>query len=64
MKTCTRCPNQFEPIRPTQRVCAHCAVLGMASLMEETSPEDSLADISAGEQAGAYLRNLVKKPEP
>jgi len=47
-------------LKKWSRVCGRCGILNLATLMEETAPEDTLAEISSGEQTGAWLRDMVK----
>lgn len=38
--------------------CAGCKLKALAIMVEEESPGDTLADISRGEQLGAWLRRI------
>ena len=61
LRACPKCGKVFR----TERLlgaCPSCALLGIAALMEEESPGDSLRDISRGEQIGAWLREGADKP--
>lgn len=59
-----RCGNTFNPrwlesAQKYSKVCNTCACEGLAKLLEEECPGDTLKDISDGEQAGAYIRGLI-----
>jgi hypothetical protein len=62
---CAKCGNPFNPkwLKTFNRyssVCPGRALLNLARLCEEQSPEDSVKDISEGEQAEARIRALVE----
>lgn len=57
-KICPKCGNPFTSKR-LLGVCPSCALMSLATLMEEECPGDSLRDISNGEQIGAWLREGV-----
>lgn len=63
---CSSCGREFTPrwlsgLKKWSSVCSNCGILNLAHFMEDDSdPEMTLADISAGEQSGAFLRGLVK----
>jgi len=64
--TCSSCGRKFTPrwlsgLKKWSSVCGNCGILNLARFMEDDSdPGMTLADISAGEQSGAFLRGLVK----
>jgi len=66
--TCMTCKRQFTPrwlsgLKKWSRVCGNCGVLNLARFMEDDGdPRATIADISEGEQAGAFLRSLVNRP--
>lgn len=62
---CSACGRPFKPrllpqINKWTKVCCNCFTLCLAQFMEESEPGDSLADISAGEQTGAMLREIAR----
>jgi len=64
--SCSSCGREFTPrwlsgLKKWSSVCGNCGILNLARFMEDHSdPGMTLADISAGEQSGAFLRSLVK----
>jgi len=46
-------------IRGPHYRCSACKLVALAKFMETPDPGDSLADISAGEQTGAWLREMA-----
>jgi hypothetical protein len=64
-RQCAKCGDLFTPrwlsgIQKWSHVCVPCATLNLADFMEEEGENDELADISSGEQVGAWLRDLAK----
>lgn len=62
---CSSCERPFTPrwlsgLQKWSRVCGNCGVLNLARFMEDNDTAETIAEISAGEQAGAFLRSLVK----
>lgn len=65
MKPCIKCGNPFKPNwlsgrKTWSKACPRCTLTGLASIMEEPCPGDSIADISQGEQVGASIREIIK----
>lgn len=63
--TCSKCGGPFEPrwlagLDKWSSICGTCAVLSLASLMEDAGPKATVRDISEGEQIGAWLRENAK----
>lgn len=61
---CSACGCAFTPrfwtgIKKWSKVCLKCGTLNVARFLEEVEPDATIAEISAGEQAGAWLRELV-----
>ncbi len=63
--SCSSCGRLYTPrwlsgLQKWSKVCGNCGVLNLARFMEDNdAPDATIADISAGEQSGAFLRSLV-----
>lgn len=44
--------------------CPACCLRALANFMEAPEPGDTLADISSGEQTGAWLRDIADGKKP
>jgi hypothetical protein len=72
MKTLAPCEGCGEPTHPhfskfrNRDVyrCARCQLKSLALAMEEPCPGETVADISSGEQLGAWLRDLASDKNP
>lgn len=51
----------YDPVKSPRFVCLRCALTNLASWSEEIEPEDSLQDISKGEQTGMFFRELARQ---
>lgn len=64
--TCAQChqPSElhplYDPVKSRRFVCLRCALTNLASFCEEVEPEDTIQDIHAGEQRGAFFRELSR----
>lgn len=63
-ETTCHCGNHFIPIwldglNTFSKVCPICSVKNLIRFVEQEEPDDTLADISSGEQAGARLREML-----
>ena len=66
---CIGCGKQFNPdwlsaIKRWSRYCPVCSLLNLAQGLEYVEPGDSIAEISSGEQAGAWIRSILPPNVP
>lgn len=62
---CNNCGRQInldEQVSYSYKMCGICQLLALANFVESNEDgEDSLIEISRGEQAGAWLREIAEK---